>query len=56
VQALSFNVSRLSPLLLLVGVAMFRTGGARTRDLGRVAIGLGVMLIALSDLLEIIAP
>ena len=56
VQALSFDVSRLSPLLLLVGVAMFRTGGDRTRDLGRVAIGLGLMLIALSRLLDIITP
>lgn len=28
VQALSFNVSRLSPLLLLAGLAMFRTGAA----------------------------
>ena len=35
---------------------MFRTGGARTRDIGRVAIGLGLMLIALSQLLEIITP
>ena len=56
VQALSFDVSRLSPILLLLGVLMFRTGGARTRDLGRVAIGLGLMLIALSHLLEIITP
>jgi phosphate:Na+ symporter len=56
VQALSFDVSRLSPLLLLAGVAMFRTGGTRTRDVGRVAIGLGLMLIALSQLLEIVAP
>ena len=35
---------------------MFRAGGARTRDIGRVAIGLGLMLIALSQLLEIITP
>ena len=56
VQVLSFDVSRLSPLLLLAGVAMFRTGGARTRDIGRVAIGLGLMLIALPQLLEIITP
>ena len=56
VQVLSFDVSRVSPLLLLAGVAMFRTGAARTRDIGRVAIGLGLMLIALSTLLEIITP
>jgi phosphate:Na+ symporter len=56
VQVLSFDVSRLSPLLLLAGVVMFRTGGTRTRDVGRVAIGLGLMLIALSQLLEIVTP
>ncbi len=32
VQALSFNVSRLSPLLLLAGLAMARTGGARSHS------------------------
>src|SRR3984957_15159688 len=53
VQVLSFNVSPLSPLLLLVGVVAFRAGSTRTRDLGRVAIGLGLMLIALSRLLEV---
>ena len=56
VQVLSFDVSRASPLLLLGGVVMFRAGAARTRDIGRVAIGLGLMLIALSTLLEIITP
>ena len=56
VQALSFDISRVSPLLLLAGVVMFRLGSARTRDIGRVAIGLGLMLIALSTLLEIITP
>lgn len=56
VQALSFDVSRLSPLLLISGVAMFRAGSARARDIGRVAIGLGLMLIALPQLLEIITP
>ena len=56
VQALSFDVSRLSPLLLLAGVAMFRAGGTRTRDIGRVAIGLGLMLIALGQLLGVLTP
>jgi len=56
VQILSFNVAKLSPLLLIAGVAMFRAGGARVRDLGRSAIGLGLMLIALSRLLEIVTP
>jgi phosphate:Na+ symporter len=56
VQALSFDISRVSPLLLLAGVVTFRAGAARARDVGRVAIGLGLMLIALSRLLEIITP
>ena len=54
VQVLSFHVSALSPLLLLVGVVAFRAGSTRIRDLGRVAIGLGLMLIALSRLLEVV--
>ncbi len=54
VQVLSFDVTLLSPLLLLVGVVAFRAGSTRTRDLGRVAIGLGLMLIALSRLLEVV--
>ena len=56
VQVLSFDVSRVSPLLLVGGVAMFRSGAARARDIGRVAIGLGLMLIALPQLLDIITP
>jgi phosphate:Na+ symporter len=36
---------------------MFRRGGAaRNRDLGRVGIGLGLMLLALSDLLTLVTP
>jgi phosphate:Na+ symporter len=54
VQVLSFKVSELSPLLLLVGVFAFRAGSTRTRDLGRVAIGLGLMLIALARLVEVV--
>jgi phosphate:Na+ symporter len=57
VQVLSFDVSRLSFLLILIGVLMFRRGTVtRSRDLGRVAIGLGVMLIALDYLLRMITP
>ncbi|HWZ65077.1 MAG TPA: Na/Pi symporter, partial [Steroidobacteraceae bacterium] len=40
VQVLSFNVSVVAPILLVVGVTAFkRAGQTRTRDLGRVAIG-----------------
>src|ERR1700750_1692838 len=57
VQLLSFDVSRVSFLLILIGVFMFRRSGVtRTRDLGRVGIGLGLMLIALQHLLSMITP
>ena len=57
VQVLSFDVSRVSFLFVLIGVFMFRRGGVtRTRDLGRVGIGLGLMLIALQHLFTMITP
>ncbi|HWG04997.1 MAG TPA: Na/Pi symporter [Beijerinckiaceae bacterium] len=57
VQVLSFDVARVAPLFILIGVMMFRRGGAaRNRDLGRVGIGLGLMLLALSDLLTLVTP
>src|SRR5713226_6302929 len=57
VQVLSFNVSAVAPVFLLVGIIAFRRGGrTRTRDLGRVAIGLGLMLLALHILLDSLAP
>src|SRR5262249_11348926 len=44
-------------LLILIGVFMFRQSAVtRTRDLGRVGIGLGLMLIALQQLLSMITP
>ncbi len=57
VQVLSFDVSRVAGALVLVGVIMFRRAGlTRARDLGRVAIGLGLMLLALHQLLDLITP
>ncbi|MFO1146715.1 MAG: Na/Pi cotransporter family protein [Rhodospirillales bacterium] len=57
VQLLSFDVARAAPVLVLVGVVMFRrSGSTRIRDLGRVGIGLGLMLLALHELLVVIAP
>ena len=48
VQVLSFNITVVTPVLLLAGVIAFKRGGrTRTRDLGRVAIGIGLMLLAL---------
>jgi phosphate:Na+ symporter len=57
VQILSFNVAAAAPVLFVIGLVSFRSG-ARTRikDLGRVAIGLGLMLLALHILLDTLAP
>src|SRR6266567_4251236 len=57
VQVFSFNVAAVAPVLFIIGLVAFR-GGARTRikDLGRVAIGLGLMLVALHILLDTLAP
>jgi phosphate:Na+ symporter len=57
VQLLSFDIRRVAPLFILVGVILFRRSPAtRTRDLGRVAIGLGLMLLALQQLLSVMTP
>jgi phosphate:Na+ symporter len=57
VQVLSFNVSAVAPVLFLIGVIAFKRGGqTRTRDLGRVAIGVGLMVLSLHILLDTLAP
>jgi phosphate:Na+ symporter len=57
VQALSFNIAAAAPVLFLVGLVAFKRGGStRTRDLGRVAIGAGLMLLSLHILLDTLAP
>lgn len=49
VQALSFDISALSPVLILIGVVTFLSGrSAQWRHIGRIFIGLGLMLLALS--------
>jgi phosphate:Na+ symporter len=57
VQVLSFNVAAVAPVLFILGLVAFR-GGARSRikDIGRAAIGLGLMLLALHILLDTLAP
>ena len=57
VQLFSFDVSWLAPVLLALGVIAFKRS-ARTvvRDIGRVAIGLGLMLLSLHILLDTLAP
>lgn len=48
VQIFSFDLGWLSPLLILVGVVVFNTArSTRARDLGRVGVGLGLILLAL---------
>src|SRR5436190_21420334 len=57
VQLLSFDIGHIAPLFVLVGVVLFRRSFAsRTRDLGRVAIGLGLMLLALQQLFSLLTP
>jgi phosphate:Na+ symporter len=57
VQVLSFDVSAVSPVLLLVGLIAFKhSGRTRIRDLGRVSIGLGLMLLSLHILMGTLAP
>jgi phosphate:Na+ symporter len=57
VQLLSFNVSAVAPILFLGGLVAFKRGArTRTRDLGRVAIGAGLMLLSLHILLDTLAP
>ena len=57
VQVFSFDVSWVAPILLVLGVVAFKRS-TRTlfRDLGRVAIGLGLMLLSLHILLNTLAP
>lgn len=57
VQLLSFNVVAVAPALFVLGVVAFRAAPrTRIRDLGRVAIGLGLVLLALHILIDTLAP
>jgi phosphate:Na+ symporter len=57
VQVFSFDVSWVAPLLLAAGVIAFKySTRTRARDLGRVAIGLGLILLSLHILLDSLAP
>jgi len=47
-QILTFDLSALSPLLIALGVGLFTySSGGRTRDIGRLLLGIGMMLLAL---------
>ncbi len=57
VQVLSFDVAAAAPGLVLAGLIMFRTQrGSAAHDLGRAVIGLGLILIALHQLVELMRP
>ena len=44
VQVLSFNIAEVAPILFIIGLVAFRSGPrSRIKDLGRVAIGLGLV-------------
>lgn len=54
VQVLSFDVTMVAPVLVLIGMLMFRRDSrTQAHDLGRVFIGLGLMLLALYHLLSL---
>lgn len=57
VQVFSVDISWLAPVLLVIGVVAFkRSSRTIVRDLGRVSIGLGLMLLSLHVLLDTLAP
>jgi len=57
VQLVSLNVTAVAPVMILAGVVAFRHGPrTRWRDLGRVGIGLGLILIAVHAIVMVIAP
>ncbi|HEY0182003.1 MAG TPA: Na/Pi cotransporter family protein [Rhodopila sp.] len=56
VQLLSFNVAEAAPILVLAGVVLFRRALAGLRDFGRVLIGLGLILTALHQFIDLLQP
>ena len=56
VQVLSFDVAEVAPALILIGVLMFRRASAGPRDFGRVLIGLGLVLMALHQFVDLLTP
>src|SRR2546429_972240 len=56
-QVLVFNLALVGPPLVLVGVLVFRwAGGGRVKNIGRIGIGLGLMLMALAGLVRTLGP
>jgi phosphate:Na+ symporter len=56
-QLLTFDLSALSPILVALGVAFYTfSKGGRTKDLGRLLLGIGMMLLALKLILAASLP
>ncbi len=56
-QLLSFNMGLVGPPLVLAGVLAFRWSvDGRAKNVGRIGIGLGLMLMALAGLVHTLAP
>jgi phosphate:Na+ symporter len=56
-QLLSFNMALVGPPLVLAGVLAFRWSTvSRLKNVGRIGIGLGLMLMALAGLVHTLAP
>jgi phosphate:Na+ symporter len=56
-QVLAFDIAAVAPLLVLIGVVLFRSSAdGRAKNLGRVGIGLGLMLLALGALGRTLEP
>lgn len=57
VQVLTFDVAAIAPVFVLIGIVAFKKGGkTQTRDLGRVSIGIGLVLLALHLIVATIEP
>lgn len=57
VQVMSFNIALIAPVLILFGTALHRrSDDVRYENIGRVGIGLGLMLLALHLLVLTMAP
>src|SRR6202451_495380 len=57
VQLLWFDIAPAAPVLFVIGMVTFRVGGSSlARAIGRIAIGLGLILLALHILLDTLAP
>src|ERR1700691_3657715 len=57
VQVLSFDIYAFAPVLFVIGLVTFRVGNQNlTRAIGRIFIGLGLILLALHILVDTLAP